>query len=56
MSSARRRDRGRMQSGSVKGVIAPNPGPAEPDDPDGTISRRGARARALFLFFDLLVY
>jgi hypothetical protein len=35
MKSARGRDGGRTQSGGVKGVIAPDPGPAEPDDPDG---------------------
>lgn len=34
MSTARGRDGGRTQSGGVKGVIAPDPGPAEPDDPD----------------------
>jgi cysteine protease ATG4 len=35
MSTARGRDGGRTQSGGVKGVIAPDPGPAELDDPDG---------------------
>ena len=36
MSNARGSDEGRMQSGDVKGVIAPDPGLAEPDDdPDG---------------------
>ena len=34
MSTARGRDGGRTQSGGVKGVIAPDPGPAEPDDVD----------------------
>jgi cysteine protease ATG4 len=34
MSTARGRDGGRTQSGGVKGVIAPDPGPAELDDPD----------------------
>ncbi|KAH9020204.1 hypothetical protein EDB85DRAFT_532534 [Lactarius pseudohatsudake] len=34
MSTARGRDGGRTQSGGVKGVITPDPGPAEPDDPD----------------------
>ncbi|KAN0133890.1 hypothetical protein V8E53_008322 [Lactarius tabidus] len=32
MSTARGRNGGRR--GGVKGVIAPDPGPAEPDDPD----------------------
>ncbi|KAF8266378.1 hypothetical protein EI94DRAFT_1733232 [Lactarius quietus] len=32
MSTARGRDGGRTQSGGVKGVIAPEAGPAEPDD------------------------
>jgi cysteine protease ATG4 len=35
MSTARGRDGGRTQSGGVKGVIAPDAGPAELDDPDG---------------------
>lgn len=35
MSTARGRDGGRTQSGGVKGVIAPEPGPAEADDLDG---------------------
>jgi cysteine protease ATG4 len=43
MSTARGRDGGRTQSGGVKGVISPepehgaepDPGPVEPDDPDG---------------------
>jgi len=34
MSTARGRDGGRTQSGGVKGVITPDPGPTEPDDPD----------------------
>ncbi|KAH8980199.1 hypothetical protein EDB92DRAFT_1937183 [Lactarius akahatsu] len=34
MSTARGRDGGRTQSGGVKGVITPDPGLAEPDDPD----------------------
>ena len=35
MSTARGRDGGRTQSGGVKGVIAPEPGPTETDDLDG---------------------
>ena len=35
MSTARGRDGGRTQSGGVKGVIAPEPGPTESDDLDG---------------------
>ena len=34
MSTAHGRDGGRTQSGGVKGVIAPEPGPTEPDDLD----------------------
>jgi hypothetical protein len=35
ISTVRGRDGGRTQSGGVKGVIAPDPGAAESDDPDG---------------------
>ncbi|KAN0133892.1 Peptidase family C54 domain containing protein [Lactarius tabidus] len=35
MSTSRGRNGGRTQSGGVKGVIAPDFGPAEPDDPNG---------------------
>ena len=49
MSTARGRDGGRTQSGGVKGVIAPDAGPAEPDDPDGDDFWRIIECHAFFL-------
>ena len=57
-SPARGRDGGQMQSRGVKGVIAPDPVPAESDDPDGDdfLGVRASRACLFpfFFFFDSL--
>ena len=54
-SPGRGRDGGQMQSRGVKGVIAPDPVPAESDDPDGDdfLGVRASRA-CLFPFFFFL--
>ena len=48
-SPGRGRDGGQMQSRGVKGVIAPDPVPAESDDPDGD-DFLGVRASRACLF------
>ena len=57
-SPGRGRDGGQMQSRGVKGVIAPDPVPAESDDPDGDdfLGVRASRACLFpfFFFFDSL--
>ncbi|KAN0134656.1 hypothetical protein V8E53_007441 [Lactarius tabidus] len=57
MKNASGRDGGRTQSGGIRDVIAPDPGQTdvtEPDDPDGTITRR--RAISFFLSLNAHLY